>query len=104
MKKSLHQSFNAILDSLLSNHCIRSILVAVSGGSDSMALLHLLYQAKASRLFDLQVVHLNHGLRGEASDSDEKLLQQCCIELGVPLHSKKISTTEWQNAPGTGIE
>jgi tRNA(Ile)-lysidine synthase len=104
MKKSLYQSFNAILNPLLSTHGIRSILVAVSGGSDSMALLHLLHQAKASKLFELQVIHLNHGLRGEASDRDEKLLQQCCLELDVPLHCKKVSMEEWQNVSGTGIE
>lgn len=48
------------------------VLVAVSGGPDSMALLHALYTLADSLEVQLAVAHLNHGLRGAAADDDER--------------------------------
>mgnify|MGYP000827067251 FL=1 len=47
------------------------LAVAVSGGADSMALLHLLLALQAESGFVLSVCHVNHGLRGETADRDE---------------------------------
>ena len=51
------------------------LLIGVSGGVDSMVLLHLLYPLCGSRLV---VCHVNHGLRGEASDGDEEFVRSHC--------------------------
>ena len=67
----------------------RHILVAGSGGLDSTALLHLLHaQARRHRLV-LAVGHVNHGLRGEASEADEAAVRALAEALGVPMHSQR---------------
>ena len=48
--------------------------VAVSGGLDSMVLLHIMTTLQKELGLDLRVVHVNHGLRGEESDADEALV------------------------------
>lgn len=57
------------------------LLAGISGGADSTALLHLLLAAG----HDVTAVHVNHGLRGEASDGDEAFVRQLCQSLRVPL-------------------
>jgi tRNA(Ile)-lysidine synthase len=52
------------------------ILVAVSGGLDSMTLLHALKKLSARHRWQLIVAHFNHQLRGRASDADEKLVRK----------------------------
>jgi tRNA(Ile)-lysidine synthase len=65
----------------------RRVLVAVSGGLDSTALLHLLDgQARRHRL-ELSVGHVNHGLRGEASDADQAAVHALADSLGLPVRS-----------------
>ncbi|HXT10775.1 MAG TPA: tRNA lysidine(34) synthetase TilS [Candidatus Angelobacter sp.] len=59
------------------------ILVAVSGGVDSMALLHLLHELSKRNDWRLAVAHLNHQLRGRASDADERLVVGAAKKLGV---------------------
>lgn len=59
----------------------RRMLAGVSGGADSVALLLLLLERQAQ----ITAVHVNHGLRGEASDGDERFVRELCGKLGVPL-------------------
>lgn len=60
------------------------IVVAVSGGSDSVALLRLLHEASAGR--SLIVAHMDHGLRGDASDADAKFVAELARSLGLAFH------------------
>ncbi len=60
-----------------------SVLVAVSGGVDSMALLHLLHGLSVTRGWRLVVAHFNHQLRGRSSDADERLVRREAARLGV---------------------
>lgn len=57
------------------------LLVGLSGGADSVALAYLLMQ----RGVELRAVHVNHGLRGGASDGDEAFVRQLCKSWGLPL-------------------
>ncbi|MGN1019131.1 MAG: tRNA lysidine(34) synthetase TilS [Aristaeellaceae bacterium] len=57
------------------------VLAGVSGGADSVALL-LMLQARGCRV---TAVHVNHGLRGAASDGDEAFVRALCRERDVPL-------------------
>src|SRR5660397_146323 len=52
-----------------------TVLVMVSGGQDSLALLHLLASGELGEVAggDVQVLHVNHALRGDDSEADEKL-------------------------------
>ena len=61
------------------------LLVAVSGGPDSMALLSLLHRLAPSWRLSLTAVHFNYGLRGEESDGDESFVHTWCDERRVPL-------------------
>lgn len=66
------------------------ILLAVSGGMDSMAMLELFRQAG----FRFDVVHCNFKLRGKASDADEALVRETAARLGVKCHSRSFETNE----------
>lgn len=59
------------------------ILMAVSGGVDSMTLLYVLHQLSKEHGWKLTVAHFNHKLRGRASDADEKLVRRVAKELRV---------------------
>lgn len=60
------------------------MLVAVSGGADSMALLHVLHTLAPRLQAEIAgVVHVHHGLRGEAADADAQACQQAATRLGV---------------------
>ena len=61
------------------------ILVAVSGGVDSMVLLHLLHELAPRHGWRLAAAHLNHQLRGRSSDADERLVRSTANKLRVPL-------------------
>lgn len=70
------------------------IIVALSGGADSVSLLHSLLSLRESG-FELEIfaAHVNHNLRGEESLRDEKFVRNLCDELQVELfvHSKDVS-------------
>jgi tRNA(Ile)-lysidine synthase len=59
-----------------------ALVLAVSGGSDSVALLRA---ARAGPTRPLVVAHLNHGLRGEASDADERFVADLAAQFGLPF-------------------
>lgn len=61
-----------------------SILLAVSGGKDSMAMLHALHQLG----YKIGVAHINYQLRGEDSELDMQLVKDTCEKLGVEFHLK----------------
>lgn len=67
------------------------IIVAVSGGPDSIALLTLLSRLREKHDFILHIAHVNYGLRGRDSDNDETLVKEYSTQWGIPctvLHSK----------------
>lgn len=63
------------------------ILVAVSGGPDSMALLFLLTRIAKKSGFTLAVAHVNYQLRGEASNQEMFLVQTTCADLDIPCYT-----------------
>ncbi len=65
----------------------QKILVAVSGGVDSMVLLHALHVLAQANRWSLSVAHFNHRLRGRASDADEAFVRQTAKKMGLPFFS-----------------
>jgi tRNA(Ile)-lysidine synthase len=63
------------------------VLAGVSGGADSVCLLLVLKELG----FNVSAAHLNHGLRGAASDEDESFTRRLAQKLGVPFFSKEVS-------------
>lgn len=66
------------------------VLVALSGGPDSVCLLHILYKLKEKLNIELGAIHINHMLRGKESDEDEKYISKLCDELGINYYVKRI--------------
>ena len=62
------------------------LVAAVSGGSDSMALLAALYHLQQKAGFALHVCHVQHGLRGGESLLDEQLVRDTCRRMNLPVH------------------
>ena len=70
-----------------------TVLAAVSGGRDSMALLHALKALEDEMGFVLRAVHIHHGLRADA-DGDQLLVQRYAAQLGVPLETVRLCVRE----------
>ncbi|MDD5673933.1 MAG: tRNA lysidine(34) synthetase TilS [Chitinivibrionales bacterium] len=69
----------------------QAVLTAVSGGGDSMAMLHLLYHFRKRLTLDrVAVAHVNHGLRGAESDAEGELVQKTAATLGFECFTTKI--------------
>ncbi|HVZ79630.1 MAG TPA: tRNA lysidine(34) synthetase TilS [bacterium] len=66
------------------------LIVAVSGGSDSVGLLFLLLRDLPDASERLRVAHVNYGLRGKASLADEKKVRDLCSDLGIPFRCFRI--------------
>lgn len=81
-----------------------TVVAAVSGGSDSMALLHVLNALKDEYAFNLCAAHVNHGIRGEAADSDELFVREKCKELGIKLYVKRADVKKLAAEQGIGLE
>ncbi|MCS6816022.1 MAG: tRNA lysidine(34) synthetase TilS [Blastocatellia bacterium] len=82
------------------------IVVAVSGGPDSVALLHLLNELRDSAYphLRLHVAHLNHQLRGEEADADEAFVQQLAERLDLPFTSERQDVRALAQAEGRNLE
>ena len=63
----------------------KNVAVALSGGCDSMALLHLLYEMKSKSKFNLLAINVEHGIRGEQSIKDSQFVKDYCQKHNVEL-------------------
>ena len=81
------------------------VLAAVSGGADSVALLHWLCAERAAgRLGGVAAAHLHHGLRGEEADRDEAFVRHLCEKLSVPLYVRREDVGARAREAGEGLE
>nr|WP_237072607.1 tRNA lysidine(34) synthetase TilS [Pseudaestuariivita rosea] len=89
-------AFEHNLDTLLGGIIPKSIAIAVSGGGDSMALLHLTRNWARAKSCKTHAVTIDHGLRPEAKDEAD-FVAKTCRNLSVPH-----SILSWKQHPGTG--
>ncbi|SIP98595.1 tRNA(Ile)-lysidine synthase [Chryseobacterium sp. RU37D] len=75
------------LEKLTPHPEVHTYLLAVSGGADSMALAHCFNDLQ----LHFQIAHVNHGLRGEDSDLDQKTVEDFCSKNTIKLHLYKVS-------------
>ena len=70
------------------------VIAGVSGGADSVCLLFVLLELQENISFELIVVHVNHGLRGEDADADERFVKKICREKEIPclVYSEDVET------------
>ncbi len=83
-------------------HAVTRLGVAVSGGADSVALLHLLLPECRARGIAPTVLHLNHGLRAEA-DEEARFVEALAADAGVPFVSRRVALAE-RPADGRSLE
>ena len=75
-------------------------LLACSGGLDSMALAHLLHAAG----IQLELAHVNFGLRGTESDGDEEFVKNWAQDRSLAIHIHQANTVEWSEKKGISIQ
>ena len=80
------------------------VLCALSGGADSVCLLHLLTKAARERELTVFAAHCEHGLRGEESLRDMDFVRALCDSLSVPLTVKRVDVPAYAAANGLGTE
>jgi tRNA(Ile)-lysidine synthase len=81
-------------------HSSQRILLAVSGGADSMLMLHLFNNAG----FSFAVAHCNFGLRGGESDGDEQFVSEYCDRHNLAFYVKHFKTQDFAKENGISVE
>ncbi|MCG8582980.1 MAG: tRNA lysidine(34) synthetase TilS [Bacteroidales bacterium] len=89
-----------ILEEKCSTSVSDKLLVAVSGGADSMALLHLL----TKNGYELAAAHCNFQLRGDESDADEQLVKAFCEANNILLYTTSFETTVYAKENKVSVE
>ena len=97
----MQYKFNKHLQNLLPQRSLK-LLVAVSGGADSMCLLDLLFNSDLE--LELSIAHMNFNLRGEESNADEKLVRDWAKEHGVEIFVESVDTVAYSNEHSISIE
>jgi tRNA(Ile)-lysidine synthase len=81
-----------------------SVLVAVSGGPDSIALVHLIYSLAAEFSLRPAIAHLNHCLRGSDSDRDAEFVAETARELNLPIYAQSEDVRLFQKRRRLSLE
>lgn len=92
--------------SFLTEHNVRNcrMTVALSGGADSVSLLHALNTLKSDFSLDLCAIHVQHNLRGAESERDEQFCRELCRSLDIPLQVAACDVTGYAQEHGMSIE
>lgn len=80
------------------------VLVAFSGGPDSVFAIHFLHKFQKKYSIKLAAVHFNHGLRGIEANDDQKFAKQVCEKMGIPFISKKLNVKKFAETGKLSIE
>lgn len=80
------------------------ILAALSGGADSVTLLHYLFVYRDILGITVEAAHVNHMLRGKEADRDELFCRSLCENMGIKLHVKKIDVRKIAKDKGLSEE
>ena len=80
------------------------VIVALSGGADSVALLHILISLKEEYNLRLFAAHFNHGIRGEEADRDEGFVAELCKGWNIPLYREKADVPAQAARLGESVE
>lgn len=80
------------------------IAVAVSGGVDSMCLLHRLLSLKQQLSLEIIAVNIDHGIRGKASEADSLFVKNYCEKSGVFVYFKKVDAVKYSSENKVSLE
>ena len=79
------------------------VIIGVSGGPDSMCLLHILNELKQSLKFEIVVAHINHMIRSEAEE-ETQYVKNFCDKLGIECYIKRVDVIDKSNKEKIGTE
>ncbi|NLB60928.1 MAG: tRNA lysidine(34) synthetase TilS [Clostridiales bacterium] len=99
--------YEIVKKAIITNKLIQEgdeILVALSGGADSVALLHLLLELKKELHFTLKAAHFNHCIRGKAADSDEQFCVKLCKKWEVEIFTAREDVPQFAKENGYTLE
>ncbi len=96
----------------VSDYCLRHqllfkeqpVVVGVSGGADSLALLQVLSVLQKSIGFELVAAHLNHGLRGDTAEQDQAFVADWCDRLGLRFECRTTDVRNLSREQGISLE
>lgn len=91
-----------LFDGLISHN--EKVAVALSGGSDSVALLHYLKSKEKEVGFSLSAINVEHGIRGKESLNDTAFVKKLCKELNVPLYAYSVDALKKSKEEGLSVE
>ena len=80
------------------------IIAALSGGADSVALLHILISLKEEYYLTISAAHFNHMIRGEEADRDEVFCRELCERLNVPFYTGRADVPAQARERGESLE
>ena len=80
------------------------VLVALSGGAESVALLHLLISLREKYDLAISAAHMNHGIRGAEADRDEAFVRELCERWGIRLFCEKADVPAIAAENGESLE
>ncbi len=106
-KSSVYNLEQGVLDYIRKHDLLSpksKLLVAVSGGPDSVCLLYILNKLKTELSIRLHVAHLNHMLRGPESDADAAYVLEICANLGLPFTIERRDVSAYQKSQGCSLE
>ena len=96
-----------VLHTLKSHNMLKfgdKVIVALSGGADSVSLLSVLLELKDELRIEVFAAHVNHNLRGEESHRDEAFVRNLCKEKGVALYVESVDVKALTEVTGEGFE
>lgn len=82
----------------------KTVLVGVSGGPDSLALLHFFKKWQERWRINLLAITVDHQLRGEASAADVRFVKETCDDWNIPLVIKRVGVKEFQKENKIGTQ
>ncbi len=100
----LIQTVEETIEKHLPSFLGKKILVAFSGGADSVCLLHSLLSLKEKYGFSLFAAHVHHGLRGKEADRDESFVRSFCNSLQIPFFSERFDVAAYAQKEKLCIE
>ena len=85
LKRDVDALFEKAVDDFGMLDGVNKLVVALSGGSDSVVLLRKLFEISESNGIIIIAAHVNHMIRGKEADSDEEFCRDLCRQLGIVI-------------------
>lgn len=81
-----------------------TVFVGVSGGADSVCLMTVLLELRERIGFDMEVIHVEHGIRGKASREDARFVDNLCRKHEILFHMREVDVPEYAGKCHLGVE